>query len=123
MKLLKNAFVQGVSALVFAAQLGSAEAQDAPKIVEGTEAGGIVQYNLPTLRIKKSNGLETLTTGGTTRIGVLDGVVGQVSPSIIFDRSVVCLAPGASEPVACPPVPCSGIKNKPASSAGPACKR
>lgn len=139
MKSFKNAFARGATALLVAVQLGSAQAQEAaentenqnaateeplvnPEIVEGVERNGIIQYNLPTLRISRSGGLEVLTRGGSTKIGVLDGVVGDVSARTIFDRNVMCLAPGATEPAACPPVPCSGFRDKPASSAGPSCE-
>jgi|GEM_PF-3632276 len=139
MKSYRKAFARGAAALVVAVQLGSAQAQEAtettenqnaaaeeplvnPRIIEGVERNGIIQYNLPTLRISSKDGLEVLTRGGSEKISVQDGVVGEVSARTIFDRNVMCLAPNAEEPARCPAVPCSGFRDKPASSAGPSCE-
>jgi hypothetical protein len=115
-------FTKAASVFALATHVGMAQAEEAPTVVEGVEKHGITYYNLPTLRVKKSDGVEFLTTGGTTKIAVQDGVV-EASPKIIFKNEVLCLAPGAVVPVACPPVPCSGSIGMKPSKAGPSCVR
>jgi hypothetical protein len=117
-----SAFTKAASVIAIATQMNSAEAQQATKVVEGVERNGIVTYNLPTLRISKSNGFEFLTTGGTTKVSVQGATVAPVSPKVIFDRNVMCLPPQAAVPVACPTRPCMGEKDKHPSTAGPACQ-
>ena len=98
-----SSFTQGASALVIAAGINTAEAQDAPTILPFTDVqiadalegqGNPKEVkindrgcaNIPTLRVDNN---DELTTGGTTRVCADGGqITTSVAPTVVFNANV-----------------------------------